>query len=186
MIKQTIIAAALLLLCLQSKAQTLFLAKDSVDSKYLTMPVKYDTAQYLWQLLDSANTLAAVISDTTWAVTSPGSLILHDYVEKWDTIVACDTIKPDYIIGITKAGEMYVFGAKYIIHRYKKREQSNNWGYFHHPAKWWDESYDIRGAWVGSLEKMDVMTGYRDWETDRKSTRLNSSHSAKSRMPSSA
>ena len=35
-----------------------------------------------------------------------------------------------------------------------------------------------------------VVTGrvgrYRDWETDRKSTRLNSSHSAKSRMPSSA
>ena len=29
-------------------------------------------------------------------------------------------------------------------------------------------------------------TQYRDWETDRKSTRLNSSHSAKSRMPSSA
>ena len=27
---------------------------------------------------------------------------------------------------------------------------------------------------------------YRDWETDRKSTRLNSSHSAKTRMPSSA
>ena len=32
-----------------------------------------------------------------------------------------------------------------------------------------------------------ISTGlYRDWETDRKSTRLNSSHSAKSRMPSSA
>ena len=30
------------------------------------------------------------------------------------------------------------------------------------------------------------MAEYRDWETDRKSTRLNSSHSAKSRMPSSA
>ena len=30
------------------------------------------------------------------------------------------------------------------------------------------------------------MYDYRDWETDRKSTRLNSSHSAKSRMPSSA
>ena len=30
------------------------------------------------------------------------------------------------------------------------------------------------------------MPAYRDWETDRKSTRLNSSHSAKSRMPSSA
>ena len=31
-----------------------------------------------------------------------------------------------------------------------------------------------------------VLLRYRDWETDRKSTRLNSSHSAKSRMPSSA
>ena len=31
-----------------------------------------------------------------------------------------------------------------------------------------------------------LMRLYRDWETDRKSTRLNSSHSAKSRMPSSA
>ena len=32
----------------------------------------------------------------------------------------------------------------------------------------------------------DMLNAYRDWETDRKSTRLNSSHSAKSRMPSSA
>ena len=29
-------------------------------------------------------------------------------------------------------------------------------------------------------------SGYRDWETDRKSTRLNSSHLKLSRMPSSA
>ena len=34
---------------------------------------------------------------------------------------------------------------------------------------------DITGGWV-----------YRDWETDRKSTRLNSSHEFVSRMPSSA
>ena len=31
-----------------------------------------------------------------------------------------------------------------------------------------------------------VIAGYRDWETDRKSTRLNSSHITRSRMPSSA
>ena len=31
-----------------------------------------------------------------------------------------------------------------------------------------------------------LTTAYRDWETDRKSTRLNSSHSRASRMPSSA
>ena len=37
------------------------------------------------------------------------------------------------------------------------------------------------------LNRIAISGGtYRDWETDRKSTRLNSSHSAKSRMPSSA
>ena len=36
------------------------------------------------------------------------------------------------------------------------------------------------------LSLMKITDAYRDWETDRKSTRLNSSHSAKSRMPSSA
>ena len=38
------------------------------------------------------------------------------------------------------------------------------------------------------LDKSDIRAdaAYRDWETDRKSTRLNSSHSRASRMPSSA
>ena len=36
------------------------------------------------------------------------------------------------------------------------------------------------------FETKEEIEEYRDWETDRKSTRLNSSHSAKSRMPSSA
>ena len=39
---------------------------------------------------------------------------------------------------------------------------------------------------VTALVLAEVVAEYRDWETDRKSTRLNSSHSAKSRMPSSA
>ena len=34
--------------------------------------------------------------------------------------------------------------------------------------------------------KVIAETAYRDWETDRKSTRLNSSHRSLSRMPSSA
>ena len=36
------------------------------------------------------------------------------------------------------------------------------------------------------IEKIKEITQYRDWETDRKSTRLNSSHEMPSRMPSSA
>ena len=38
----------------------------------------------------------------------------------------------------------------------------------------------------GGKQRKPFWYRYRDWETDRKSTRLNSSHSAKSRMPSSA
>ena len=50
-----------------------------------------------------------------------------------------------------------------------------------------DEDY----TWATDMELTspavdDSEIVYRDWETDRKSTRLNSSHSAKSRMPSSA
>ena len=42
--------------------------------------------------------------------------------------------------------------------------------------------------WLWNMNDYDSreVEKYRDWETDRKSTRLNSSHSAKSRMPSSA
>ena len=35
-------------------------------------------------------------------------------------------------------------------------------------------------------EERNIWRPYRDWETDRKSTRLNSSHRSLSRMPSSA
>ena len=55
------------------------------------------------------------------------------------------------------------------------------------------EEHLIEGSQVNKIggeriENVKRYTGgnYRDWETDRKSTRLNSSHSAKSRMPSSA
>ena len=40
---------------------------------------------------------------------------------------------------------------------------------------------DMRAAGLNPL-----LSSYRDWETDRKSTRLNSSHITRSRMPSSA
>ena len=39
---------------------------------------------------------------------------------------------------------------------------------------------------VAEAKVIHIVNAYRDWETDRKSTRLNSSHSGESRMPSSA
>ena len=41
-------------------------------------------------------------------------------------------------------------------------------------------------VWYTVIIEHATNTDYRDWETDRKSTRLNSSHITRSRMPSSA
>ena len=56
-------------------------------------------------------------------------------------------------------------------------------------STWIDQLYyNTKPLFNNRREDRPVMLThlYRDWETDRKSTRLNSSHSAKSRMPSSA
>ena len=50
-----------------------------------------------------------------------------------------------------------------------------------HRVKTTDKPNKRNGAYI-----FDGVRGYRDWETDRKSTRLNSSHLKLSRMPSSA
>ena len=46
----------------------------------------------------------------------------------------------------------------------------------------------VYGTETGNAKKVasKLQAAYRDWETDRKSTRLNSSHITRSRMPSSA
>ena len=41
-------------------------------------------------------------------------------------------------------------------------------------------------SYIMGIVAITPMINYRDWETDRKSTRLNSSHRSLSRMPSSA
>ena len=46
------------------------------------------------------------------------------------------------------------------------------------------ENYGFNAATGEYVDMFDA--AYRDWETDRKSTRLNSSHRSLSRMPSSA
>ena len=44
----------------------------------------------------------------------------------------------------------------------------------------------VCGPMLKEVVAKEILTDYRDWETDRKSTRLNSSHITRSRMPSSA
>ena len=57
------------------------------------------------------------------------------------------------------------------------------------PRAWWRKTVDSKEYQaVGEKQKKELeeIIVYRDWETDRKSTRLNSSHLKLSRMPSSA
>ena len=46
--------------------------------------------------------------------------------------------------------------------------------------------HELRLCWRRQYRNYNNAGLYRDWETDRKSTRLNSSHLKLSRMPSSA
>ena len=49
------------------------------------------------------------------------------------------------------------------------------------------EGQELQNKWQEIENRIQTSRGsYRDWETDRKSTRLNSSHITRSRMPSSA
>ena len=54
--------------------------------------------------------------------------------------------------------------------------------------KYWEAIRSKCSPTVPPWNELDpqAQTAYRDWETDRKSTRLNSSHLKLSRMPSSA
>ena len=70
-------------------------------------------------------------------------------------------------------------------------EQSDNILTVQHLKK----SYKVSSGVIDVLKDVNLELGngvtailwaYRDWETDRKSTRLNSSHITRSRMPSSA
>ena len=53
---------------------------------------------------------------------------------------------------------------------------------------WYDDTYNNQNTNnSGNDNTLNILAdSYRDWETDRKSTRLNSSHRSLSRMPSSA
>ena len=69
-------------------------------------------------------------------------------------------------IVLTAAGELYLEHAKRALAELRAAEELLL-----------ASRSEIRGQ---------IRISYRDWETDRKSTRLNSSHSRASRMPSSA
>ena len=84
-------------------------------------------------------------------------------------LAICGNGWPVWVFGLS----FEPYGYKITIERYIGFKDINN-----------------KEIFVGDIVQYSTVTstysGYRDWETDRKSTRLNSSHSAKSRMPSSA
>ena len=67
--------------------------------------------------------------------------------------------------------------------QYNYGQQAADAEYRRNLQMWKDTNF---GAQRDEMEKAGLSVDYRDWETDRKSTRLNSSHRSLSRMPSSA
>ena len=99
-------------------------------------------------------------------------------------VTASDASRGDYPVGVCLHKRTGKYRAQCNNPFTGKREHL---GYFSTPEEaheaWRKHKHDL--AQLVAATESDML-GYRDWETDRKSTRLNSSHSAKSRMPSSA
>ena len=65
-------------------------------------------------------------------------------------------------------------------------EEENKFREYNNPIHTEEEEV-LPGLYQSDIDSWKKQFGaYRDWETDRKSTRLNSSHITRSRMPSSA
>ena len=104
------------------------------------------------------------------------------------------------VVGITPAGKGIASGGSYVGQEYAGEHNitkgTSEWeGYgtalkpAHEPCVLAHKPLD--GTVANNVLKhgtggINIDAAYRDWETDRKSTRLNSSHRSLSRMPSSA
>ena len=85
-------------------------------------------------------------------------------------------------------GDAQVYGNAWVLGNVWVRDNAQIYGnaLIRDNAQVYDNAQVCGDAQVCDNVRVSGNAGYRDWETDRKSTRLNSSHSAKSRMPSSA
>ena len=174
------------------------------------------TSDHLFQeipeyLLDSGidsgvvNSLAILASNTSAELEKQGEIfaaraprdILHDWPTIQDSIVALpanreyhglaatgayawwlpDTIESSNPTTIAEYSE--IVNKQDILIIYMKGLSANS---SFNLTFVWNVSFHTRNQ---LFEKIQTPT-YRDWETDRKSTRLNSSHRSLSRMPSSA
>ena len=93
----------------------------------------------------------------------------------------------------TNSGKAYAKAWAKYYHDAGHSDAFSGYNKYNYNTPWGDSDFtdssnylNNLGGGLNWLGEQNNESAYRDWETDRKSTRLNSSHSAKSRMPSSA
>lgn len=148
----TLLKSIALLVCmfaLQGKAQTLFLARNVIDTASMKDTIMLQPDSMLLSTVTSIGTL--VLSGASGDITTMKI--------KVDTTYVRDTIRPGYIIGINnKNNSLFIFGAKYLIHKYGLVSMSHS--ILIGQGLRIRESYHIIGASQLSLDNLDVMFGY--------------------------
>ena len=114
----------------------------------------------------------AIITDTHWGARND-SLAFIDYFDKFYTNVFIPKLIEEKIDTVLMLGDTF------------DRRKYTNHVSLSHAKRIYFEPLERLGIKIHMIVG-NHDTAYRDWETDRKSTRLNSSHSRASRMPSSA
>ena len=131
---------------------------------------------YLWKQILTKNSVTDIIQNFCQLITEEKEYI--DEKGKTKTRKEKKLIFPRYhqlfaVRELLDNAQSKGSGQKYLIQHSAGSGKSNSISWLAHQL-------------VGLHDKTGNENSYRDWETDRKSTRLNSSHITRSRMPSSA
>ena len=160
-------------------------------------PIPEDQLQVQFILVEAGSTTPTVLSESIYLDDPTTNWTFSTYTTGTATgsINFAGTNTPKQGINDIEASTDLRLGARFVRSTSFDAFQYSMfsvWVRFTGTAVATNKTLDVRfensaGTLVGSnVNLFSFGLSYRDWETDRKSTRLNSSHSAKSSMPSSA
>ena len=152
---------------------------EGTQQQYKLSNVQYINKQYIWNVSNNSFTVIhGGIITVAWELAGYDTI----YVTDINTKTGCkiNAALPVVVYPKPKADFKYTDNGNGVYEFINTSQCGQKATNCKQTAKWTIGEENKTG------NNITIELEYRDWETDRKSTRLNSSHSGESRMPSSA